>query len=112
MSNEPTIAKMLEDARIRRGLSQRRAAEWLHTTPRTWKDWQRGQAPGARWAGGFAEFTNQDEAYILRRLFELEEGVDLTMLERMGQARYALVAPPNRATVAQLVQPTPVAEAA
>lgn len=52
----------------------------------------RGQAPGVRWAGRFAEFTGQDEAYILRRLIELEDGVDLTLLERVGQSRYAPVA--------------------
>jgi len=92
MSNEPTIAELLEDARDRRGLSQRKAADWLGTTPRTWKDWQRGQAPGTKWAKSFAEFTGQDEAYILRRLIELEEGVNSSVLDRMGDARYAPVA--------------------
>ncbi len=99
MRRDPTIAGLLEEARKRRGLSVRKAARLLGTTETTWRAWQRGQNPGTKWAGRFAEFTDQDEAYILRRLLELEDGVSPTLLERMGEARYA--------PVAQLTQPVP-----
>jgi transcriptional regulator with XRE-family HTH domain len=65
-----TIYEILEDTRKNRGLSQRRAADALDTTPTTWRSWSRGQIPGWVWIVPFAEFTGQPREAIINAIAE------------------------------------------
>lgn len=65
-----TIYELLEDTRREKGLSQRRAAEQLPTTPTTWRQWSRGQVPGWEWLTVFCEFTGLGEDDVIDAIAE------------------------------------------
>lgn len=82
--DQPTIGQLLERARKEKGLSQRKAADELGTTPTTYRSWLRGQVPGFNRVSKFVEFTGQTKLDILLAIVEAEERAMPGQLRRPG----------------------------
>ena len=70
---QPTIADLLEEARKERGLSQRRTADVLDTTPTTYRNWLRGQVPSLDKVAAFMDFTGRDKLDVVMAILKTEE---------------------------------------
>lgn len=62
------FAEMLEAARRRRGLSKERAANELHTSSTTYRQWLRGQRPEWERVPVIVDFIDEDEGEVLKAL--------------------------------------------
>lgn len=79
-TEQPTISEVLEAARVERGISQRKTAVELDTTPGTYRQWLRGQVPGLDRLEAFMEFTGHPKVDILLAIAEAED--------RLGKGAY------------------------
>lgn len=75
MDKRATLKDLLEEARIRQGLSKEAAAKALKTTPPTYRGWLRGQQPDWDRLTVFVSFTGRSEGDIVTAILNSAKGV-------------------------------------
>lgn len=86
MDQELRLKDILEEARLRQGLSREAAAKALETTPPTYRGWLRGQQPEWFRLPVFIRFTGRPEGDIVAAISNQAKGVWLTSARSMVPA--------------------------
>lgn len=86
MDKGTTLKDILEEARLRKGLSKEAAAKALKATPPTYRGWLRGQQPDWDRLTVFVTFTGRSEGDIVTAIRNSAKGVLLTSTLSMAAA--------------------------
>jgi hypothetical protein len=78
MDKGATLRDILEEARLKKGLSKEAAARALRTTPPTYRGWLRGQQPDWDRLTVFVTFTGRSEGEIVTAIRNSAKGVLLS----------------------------------